>query len=89
MEALIIIFTDELQLCEVHYTSENRIGIQDGLSRLKSWAKTSEINFNWGNSKFLHVGNIYTDIRWVAAGLVASHVKKDLGVLIDHKLTMN
>ncbi|KAJ7406262.1 hypothetical protein BTVI_65933 [Pitangus sulphuratus] len=84
-------FTDDMKLRGVADTPEGCAAIQWDLDRLESWVETNLMRFNEGKCRFLHLGrnNPKYQYRLGADLLESSSVKKDLGVLVDDKLTMS
>jgi len=71
-------------------TKESRAAIQRDLDRLEEWADKSLMKFN-KKGKVLHLGQNNPRQEYVlgATQLESSFAKKDLGILVDAKLTMN
>jgi len=57
--------------------------IQRDLDRLESWAERNLLKFNKGKCKVLHQYGLGVDL------LQSSFVERDLGVLVDDRLTMS
>ncbi|GAB0179247.1 importin-5 [Grus japonensis] len=79
-------FADDTKLCGVVNTLEGR-----DLDRLERWARENLMKFNKAKCKVLHVGrrNPKHDYRLGEEWIESSPEEKDLGVLIDEKLSMS
>ncbi|GAB0203289.1 mitochondrial enolase superfamily member 1 [Grus japonensis] len=84
-------FTDDTKLGGVADTSEGCAAIQQNLDRLESWSKRNHMKFNKGKFRVLHLGknNPKHQYRSGVDLLGSSSVEKDLGVLVDNKLSMS
>jgi len=72
-------------------TPEGCAAIQQELCRLGSWAKRNLKKFNKGKCRILHLrrNNPTHQYRIRADFLESSSVERDLGVLVDDRLTMS
>jgi len=72
-------------------TPEDCAAIQQDLDRLESWAERSMMKFNKGKCRVLHLGrnNPMHQYRLGVDRLQSSSVERDLGVLLDDRLTMS
>jgi len=72
-------------------TPEGCAAIQCDLDRLESWAERNLMRFHKGKCRILHLGknNPMHQYRLGADLLQSSSVERDLGVLVDDRLTMS
>jgi len=84
-------FADDTKLEGVVNTSEDCAAIQRDLDRIETWAESNLMKFNMGKCRVLHLGrsNPIHQYRLGADLLQSSSVERDLGVLVDDKLTMS
>jgi len=72
-------------------TPEGCAAIQHDLDRLESWAERNLMWLNKGKCRFLHLGrnNPMHQYRLGVDLLESTSVERDLGVLVDDRLTMS
>ncbi|RMC15806.1 hypothetical protein DUI87_08010 [Hirundo rustica rustica] len=81
----------EKKLGEVAGTPQGCAALQRDLDRLERWAERNLLTLNQGKCRVLYLGKNDTrhQQRLGAHLLESSSVEKDLGVLVDNKLTMS
>ncbi|GAB0203114.1 mitochondrial enolase superfamily member 1 [Grus japonensis] len=84
-------FVDNTELRGVAKTPQGCAAIQQDLDRLENWAERNLMKFSKGKCRVLHLGKNNPRHQYkLGAGLLgSSSVEKDLGVLVDSKLSMS
>ncbi|KAJ7415311.1 rna-directed dna polymerase from mobile element jockey-like [Pitangus sulphuratus] len=91
IEFLLSKFTDDTKLGEVAGTSEGCASLQRDLNRLERWTEKNLMKFNKDKCRVLQLGRNDPKHQYRLGDdlLQNSSVEKDLGVLVDNKLSMS
>ena len=91
LECTLSKFADDTKLGGVADTPEGCAAIQGDLDRLQSWAERNLMKFKMGKFRVLHLGrnNPMLQYRLRADLLESGSAERDLGVLVDDRLTMS
>jgi len=84
-------FVDDTKLGGVVDTPEGCAAIQQDLDKLESWAERNLMRFNTGKCRVLHLerNNPMHQYRLGVDLLESGSMERDLGVLVDDRLTMS
>ena len=90
IECTVSKFANDAKLCGAVDLLEGRVTIQRNLDRLERWARPTLMKFNKAKCKVLHKvwGNPKHKRRLGGEWIESGPSEKDLGMLVDEKLTM-
>ncbi|CAJ0959132.1 unnamed protein product [Ranitomeya imitator] len=82
---------NDAKLCKAVNTGEDSILLQMDLDKLETWAEMWQMQFNNDKCKVIHMGrrNQYHPYTLNGKPLSKSDMEKDLGILVNDKLTWN
>ena len=92
VRALIQIFADDSKMYLEISTPNDSESLQTDLGKMESWTHTWQLKFNEAKCKVVHMGKNNTNTDYTlnsGAKLETSTCEKDLGVLVDNKLTFS
>ena len=85
-------FADDAKVFKAMMTVEqDRSDLQEDLDNLQNWASTWKMKFNADKCKVLHIGNQNPQYEYRMCDTCLEDVReeKDLGVIVDEKLTFD
>uniref|UniRef100_A0A452HPE5 Reverse transcriptase domain-containing protein n=1 Tax=Gopherus agassizii TaxID=38772 RepID=A0A452HPE5_9SAUR len=88
---VLIKFADDTKLGGIANTEKDRDIIQEDLDDLVNWSNSNRMKFNSEKCKVMHLGINNKNFRYRLGThqLEATEEEKDLGVLVDHRMTMS
>jgi ribonuclease P/MRP protein subunit RPP40 len=88
-QSRLFLYADDTKVCRKSGCLEDSIGLQHDLDILCSWVKTWQLNFNVKKCQVMHFGcgNSKYLYWWDDVPLESVSAVKDLGVLVDDKLS--
>ena len=89
-QGMLIRFADDTKLGGIANTLEDRNKLQSDLDRLERWAE-NRMKFNRDKCQVLHLGkrNRMHSYKMGNTWLSNATNEKDLGIIVDHKLSMS
>ncbi|CAM4548729.1 unnamed protein product [Lepidochelys olivacea] len=89
--SVLIKFADDAKLGGIANLERDRDIIQEDLDDLVNWSNSNRMKFNSEKCKFMHLGinNKNFSYKLGTHQLEVTEEEKDLGVLIDHRMTMS
>ena len=84
-------FADDLKVFGVIEGKQNQEDFQSDLNKLVQWSETWQMKFNFDKCKVMHVGRVRMNTLYTMGGqeLVQIEQEKDLGVIINNKLSVS
>ncbi|PKU47388.1 rna-directed dna polymerase from mobile element jockey- hypothetical protein [Limosa lapponica baueri] len=91
IKCTLVKFADDTKLSGQVNTLEGRATLQEGLDRLEEWVNKNLMKFKKAKGKVLHLGKHNSGVQHMleSTWLGSSSVERDLGVLVDNKLSMS
>ncbi|CAM5119835.1 unnamed protein product [Natator depressus] len=88
---VLIKFADDMKLGGIANTERDRDIIQEALDDLVNWSNSNRMKFNSEKSKAMHLGinNKNFCYKLGTHHLEVREEEKDLGILVDHRMTMS
>ncbi|CAM5165724.1 unnamed protein product [Natator depressus] len=90
-ESVLIKFADDTKLGGIANLEKDRDILQDDLDDLVNWSNSNRMKFNSEKCKVMHLGinNKNFSYKLGTHQLEVTEEEKDLGVLVDHRMTMS
>ncbi|CAM4568387.1 unnamed protein product [Lepidochelys kempii] len=89
--SVLIKFADDTKLGGIANLEKDRDIIQEDLDDLVNWSNSNRVKFNSEKCKVMHLGinNKHFSYKLGTHQLEVTEEEKDLGVLVDHRMTMS
>ena len=89
INSTISVFADDTKLSRAISSPQDVETLQEDLNRIMGWASTWQMRFNVEKCKVIHMGTRNRKANYILGGepLGESKMEKDLGVLVDDKLS--
>ncbi|CAM5090421.1 unnamed protein product [Natator depressus] len=90
-ESVLIKFTDDTKLGSIANSEKDREIIQEDLDDLVNWSNSNRMKFNSEKCQVMHLGINSKNFSYKLGThqLEVTEEEKDLGVLVDHRMTMS